>query len=106
MGYHLNRLDERVFMEVPKPMQTDLGIHHRLVVGMIQNQMKQIITSLHNFADQEIHNWPTDHASIDCRHCEDRPVGRRVLLRLPVALCRGFHSLHDDRLSRVHSSTL
>ena len=30
MGFSFNRLDERVFMAVPKPMQTEFGIHHRL----------------------------------------------------------------------------
>ena len=30
MGYRLNRLDEPVFMAVPKPMLTEFGIHHRL----------------------------------------------------------------------------
>ena len=30
MGSHLNLLDEPVLMEVPKPMQNEFGIHHRL----------------------------------------------------------------------------
>ena len=30
MGYHLNRLDEPALMAVPKPMQTEFDIHHRL----------------------------------------------------------------------------
>ena len=30
MGYCLNRLDEPVFMAVPKPMLTEFGIHHGL----------------------------------------------------------------------------
>ena len=30
MGYHLNRLDEPVFMAGPKPMLTEFGVHHRL----------------------------------------------------------------------------
>ena len=30
MGYRLNRLDESVLMAVPKPMQTEFGIHYRL----------------------------------------------------------------------------
>ena len=30
MGYCLKRLDELVFIAVPKPMLTDFGIHHRL----------------------------------------------------------------------------
>ena len=30
MGYLLNRLDEPVFMAVPKPMLTEFGIHYRL----------------------------------------------------------------------------
>ena len=30
MGYRLNRLDEPVFMAVPKPLQTEFGIHYRL----------------------------------------------------------------------------
>ena len=30
MGYHLNRLDEPVFMAVSKPLLTEFGIHHRL----------------------------------------------------------------------------
>ena len=30
MGYHLNRLDEPVFMAGPKPMQTEFGINQRL----------------------------------------------------------------------------
>ena len=30
MGYRLNRLDEPVFMAVPKPMLTECGIHYRL----------------------------------------------------------------------------
>ena len=29
MGYRLNRLDEPVFVAGPKPMLTELGIHHR-----------------------------------------------------------------------------
>ena len=30
MGYHLNRLDEPVFIAVSKPLLTEFGIHHRL----------------------------------------------------------------------------
>ena len=30
MGYHLNRLDELVFMAGPKPMRTEIGVHPRL----------------------------------------------------------------------------
>ena len=30
MGYRLNRLDEPIFIAVPKPMLTEFGIHHRL----------------------------------------------------------------------------
>ena len=30
MGYHLNRLDEPVFMVVPEPMLSEFGIHQRL----------------------------------------------------------------------------
>ena len=30
MGYRLNRLDEPVFMAGPKPMLTEVGIHHGL----------------------------------------------------------------------------
>ena len=30
MGYCLNRLNEPFFTAVPKPMLTELGIHHRL----------------------------------------------------------------------------
>ena len=30
MGYRLNRLDEPVFMAVPKSMLTEFGIHYRL----------------------------------------------------------------------------
>ena len=30
MGYRLNRLDEPVLVAVPKPMQTEFGIHYRL----------------------------------------------------------------------------
>ena len=30
MGYHLNCLDEPVFMAVPKPMLTEFGIDYRL----------------------------------------------------------------------------
>ena len=30
MGYHLNRLDESVFMAVSKPLLPEFGIHHRL----------------------------------------------------------------------------
>ena len=30
MGYPLNRLDEPVFMAVPKALQTEFGIHYRL----------------------------------------------------------------------------
>ena len=29
MGYRLNRLDEPVFIAVPKPMLTEFGINHR-----------------------------------------------------------------------------
>ena len=30
MGYRLNRLDEPIFMAVPKPMLTESGIHYIL----------------------------------------------------------------------------
>ena len=30
MGYHLNRLDEPIFMAVSKPLLTEFGIHHGL----------------------------------------------------------------------------
>ena len=32
VGYHLNCLDESVFMAGPKPMQTEVGIRHRLEI--------------------------------------------------------------------------
>ena len=34
MGYHLNCLDEPVFMAVPKPMLTDFGTHHMQIGGL------------------------------------------------------------------------
>ena len=33
MGYRLNRLDETVFMVVPKPLLTEFDIHYRLESG-------------------------------------------------------------------------
>ena len=32
MGYHLNRLDEPIFMAGPKLMRTEVGIRHRLEI--------------------------------------------------------------------------
>ena len=46
MGYHLNRLDEPVFMAVSKPLLTGFGIHHRLESCerflMKKNEMKDV----------------------------------------------------------------
>ena len=38
MGYRLNRLDEPVLMAVPKPMQIEFGIHHRLESCVTHNR--------------------------------------------------------------------
>ena len=38
MGYHLNRIDESVFMAVSKPLLTEFGIHLRLESSCAVNQ--------------------------------------------------------------------
>ena len=41
VGYHLNNLDEPVFMAVSKPMLTEIGIHFdRRVVNTIKAKLK------------------------------------------------------------------
>ena len=45
MGYCLNRLDEAVFIAVPKPLLTEFGIHHRLEsCGGLSETFKKYIT--------------------------------------------------------------
>ena len=38
MGYHLNRLDEPVFMAGPKAMRTEFGIHHSCVKSCVKQR--------------------------------------------------------------------
>ena len=47
MGYHLNRLDEPVFMAESKPMLTDFDIHYRLesCVGQLIHRLPKMQTS-------------------------------------------------------------
>ena len=48
MGYRLNRLDEPVFMAVPKPLQTEFGIHYRLEsCGIRKKSPKNIKTGIY-----------------------------------------------------------
>ena len=49
MGYRLNRLDEPVFMTVPKPMLTEFGILYRLEIGVLSISGKRL-----NFLDLEL----------------------------------------------------
>ena len=35
VGYRLNRLDEPVVVAVPKPMQTEFGIHYRFELCVV-----------------------------------------------------------------------
>ena len=49
MGYHLNRLDEPVFMAGPKPMQTEFGIHYRLESCDEQSFSTNFLTSVCSF---------------------------------------------------------
>ena len=42
MGYHLNRLDEPVFMAVPKPMLTEFGIHDRLESCALETYISEV----------------------------------------------------------------
>ena len=44
MGYHLNRLDEPVFMAGPKPMRTEFGIHLRLESCVLHEQQIGVIS--------------------------------------------------------------
>ena len=48
MGYHLNLLDEPVFIAVSKPLLTEFGIHPRLESGDI-SQLNSIFNSV-NFS--------------------------------------------------------
>ena len=41
MGYRLNRLDEPVFMAVPKPMLTEFGIHYRLESCVVLSEARR-----------------------------------------------------------------
>ena len=53
MGYHLNRLDEPVFMAGPKPMRTDFGIPQlaiciaSAILGIISLKMGAMYTQKH-----------------------------------------------------------
>ena len=55
MGYRLNRLDEPVFMVVPKPMLTEFGIHHRLESCVSQRKtiIFKVILSLPDVVEVE-----------------------------------------------------
>ena len=46
MGYRLNRLDEPVFMAVPKPMLTEFGIHYRLESCALLQVIMNVQTSV------------------------------------------------------------
>ena len=52
MGYRLNRLDEPIFMAVPKPMQTEFGIHLRLE-SCAASYLEHIVSSL-NFRNASL----------------------------------------------------
>ena len=41
MGYRLNRLDDPVFMAVPKPMLTEFGIHYRLESCVVLSEARR-----------------------------------------------------------------
>ena len=55
MGYRLNRLDEPIFMAVPKPMLTEFGIHYILEsCGSHLKTIKLEPTSIkHKYPDKE-----------------------------------------------------
>ena len=55
MGYRLNRLDKPVFKAVPKPMQTEFGIHHRFV-SCVDLYFKYAIQTLQNATTLLRHN--------------------------------------------------
>ena len=50
MGYRLNRLDEPVFMAVPKSMLTEFGIHYRLE-SCEMGKSKPVVYSLNTLLD-------------------------------------------------------
>ena len=41
MGYHLNRLDEPIFMALPKPMLTEFSIHY-ILESCVQHKRKAL----------------------------------------------------------------
>ena len=54
MGYHLNRLDEPVFMAVSKPLLTEFGIHHRLESCAILQQDNACVLEIRKCRDRVI----------------------------------------------------
>ena len=53
MGYCLNCLDEPVLMAVPKPMQTEFGIHHRLESCVLHLLRLFVLISPKHFIPEE-----------------------------------------------------
>ena len=43
MGYHLNCLDEPVFVAVPEPMLTEIGTHDRLESGVLHTFFLEVL---------------------------------------------------------------
>ena len=64
MGYRLNRLDEPVFMAVPKPILTEFGIHYRLESCVVLSEARRplLIRSSAGKADtkrrRQLMVWP------------------------------------------------
>ena len=54
MGYRLNRLDEPIFMAVPKPMLTEFGIHYRLESCVVDCKRKATIEKFSSSIDLKL----------------------------------------------------
>ena len=63
MGNRLNRLDETVFMAVPKPLLTEFGIHFRLE-SYVSNDLQTKRLSVSEY-------WIRDELSLKFEPCLD-----------------------------------
>ena len=56
MGYRLNRLDEPIFMAVPKPMLTEFGIHY--ILESCVETIKMVVLALLLLSEGHALAWP------------------------------------------------
>ena len=79
MGYRLNRLNEPVLMAVPKPMQTEFDIHHRLESCAANFSMTSITRDVYSLDISEVTRGTKN---IGIQHIRAFSSSRRKILEI------------------------